>query len=188
MRRVFAILLAFTMAASALGQDIDSIIGGMSRREKIAQIIIVAVDTQDKPERRASHEEAVRQGLGGVIVMDDVLAPCMEMLNQYQADAKIPLLVSIDGEWGASMRFYEYASFPKAMQMGALPSEKLVYQAGKAVGEELSQIKIFADYAPDVDINNNPNNPVIGVRSFGEDREKVATYGSAFMRGMKDAM
>ena len=187
MRRVFAILLAFTMAASALGQDIDSIIGGMSRREKIAQIIIVAVDTQDKPERRASHEEAVRQGLGGVIVMDDVLAPCMEMLNQYQAGAKIPLLVSIDGEWGASMRFYEYASFPKAMQMGALPSEKLVYQAGKAIGEELSQIKIFADYAPDVDINNNPNNPVIGVRSFGEDREKVATYGSAFMRGMKDA-
>lgn len=187
MKQFFSVILAFTMAISALGQDIDSMIGGMSRREKIAQIIIVAVDTQDRPERRASHEEAIRQGLGGVIVMDDVLAPCMEMLNHYQAAARIPLLVSIDGEWGASMRFYEYASFPKAMQMGALPNEELVYQAGKAVGEELSQIKIFADYAPDIDINNNPNNPVIGVRSFGEDREKVAIYGSAFMRGMKDA-
>lgn len=175
------------IAVSAMGQDIDSIIKGMSRKEKIAQIIVVAVDTQDRPERRADEIEWVRQGLGGLIVMDDELGPCMQMLNNLQSFAKIPMIVSIDGEWGASMRFYEYASFPKAMQLGALPSAGLVYQAGKAVGEELAQIKIFVDYAPDVDVNNNPNNPVIGVRSFGEDREKVAAYGSAFMLGMKDA-
>ena len=169
-----------------MAQDIDSMIGGMSRREKIAQIIIDAAYSKESPEKLASHEKLAQSGLGGLIVMDDDLAPCMEMLNTLQQKAQIPMLVSIDGEWGASMRFYEFASFPKAMQMGALPSEELVYEAGKAIGEELAQIKIFANYAPVVDINNNPANPVIGVRSFGEDREKVAAYGSAYMRGMKD--
>ena len=160
-------------------------IGKMSRREKIAQIIIDAAYSTDSPEKRANHEKLVQSGLGGIIVMDDDLAPCMSMINDLQAGAKIPLIVSIDGEWGASMRFYEFAAFPKAMQMGALPSEELVYQAGKAIGEELAQIKIFVNFAPDIDVNNNAGNPVIGVRSFGEDQEKVAVYGSAYMRGMK---
>lgn len=186
MKKIIALIFAAAMAVSALAQDIESIIGTMSRKEKIAQIIIEAVETQDSPKRREAQEKAVLQGLGGIIVMDDALAPCMEMLNNLQKKARIPMLVSIDGEWGASMRFYEFAAFPKAMQMGALPSEELVYQAGKAIGEELKQIKIFVNYAPDVDVNNNPSNPVIGVRSFGENPRKVATYGSAYMRGMKD--
>lgn len=186
-KKLSIIFLLSAMATAALAQDIDAIIGSMSRREKISQIIVIPAYSSDSPEKRAAQEELVRQGLGGLILMDDRLAPCMDMINGLQKYARIPLIVTIDGEWGASMRFYEFASFPKAMQMGALPSEELVYQAGKAIGEELAQIKIFANYAPDIDVNNNADNPVIGVRSFGEDPQKVSVYGSAYMRGMKDA-
>lgn len=185
--RIISLLVLMGLGIPAAGQDIDAIIGAMTRREKIAQIIIAEADTQDSPQRRQAQKQWVAEGLGGLIVMDDPLGPCMAMVNDLQARAKIPMIVTIDGEWGASMRFYEFAAFPKAMQMGALPYEDLVYNAGYAIGDELKELKIFVNFAPDTDINNNPKNPVIGIRSFGEDREKVATYGSAFMRGMQQA-
>lgn len=177
--------LSFCISLTA--QDIDSLLGTMSRREKIAQLIIVAVDTKDSPAVRASQAQWVREGLGGLIVMDDVLTENLQLVNELQARARIPLLVSIDGEWGAAMRFYEYAAFPRAMQLGALCDTSLVEQAGRAVGEELRALKIFVNYAPVADINNNPANPVINTRSFGEDREKVARLSAAFLRGMQGA-
>ncbi len=187
LKKITITALALMLPVFAMAQDIESLIRSMTLRQKIAQIIIISVDTHDSPQRREAQKQLVAQGLGGLIVMDDPLGPCIQMVNELQEGAAIPMLVSIDGEWGASMRFYEFAAFPKAMQLGALPSEELVYQAGVAIGEELSAIKIFANYAPDTDVNNNPANPVIGVRSFGEDRQKVAAYGSAYMRGMQSA-
>ncbi len=159
----------------------------MSRREKIAQLIIEAIDSKESPELRARQEQWIREGLGGLIVMDDKLCDNIQMINELQSLARIPMIVSIDGEWGAAMRFYEYAAFPRAMQLGALDDEVLVEQAGRAIGEELRQIKIFANYAPVIDINNNPKNPVINTRSFGEDRERVSRLGAAYMRGMQGA-
>ena len=159
----------------------------MSRREKIAQLIIEAIDSRESPELRARQEQWIREGLGGLIVMDDKLCDNIQMINELQSLARIPMIVSIDGEWGAAMRFYEYAAFPRAMQQGALDDEVLVEQAGRAIGEELRQIKIFANYAPVIDINNNPKNPVINTRSFGEDRERVSRLGAAYMRGMQGA-
>ena len=159
----------------------------MSRREKIAQLIIEAIDSRESPELRARQEQWIREGLGGLIVMDDKLCDNIQMINELQSLARIPMIVSIDGEWGAAMRYYEYAAFPRAMQLGALDDEVLVEQAGRAIGEELRQIKIFANYAPVIDINNNPKNPVINTRSFGEDRERVSRLGAAYMRGMQGA-
>jgi len=159
----------------------------MSRREKIAQLIIEAIDSRESPELRARQEQWISEGLGGLIVMDDKLCDNIQMINELQSLARIPMIVSIDGEWGAAMRFYEYAAFPRAMQLGALDDEVLVEQAGRAIGEELRQIKIFANYAPVIDINNNPKNPVINTRSFGEDRERVSRLGAAYMRGMQGA-
>jgi len=180
------------MAAAAccsglFAQDIDSLVANMSRREKIAQLIIEAIDSRESPELRARQEQWISEGLGGLIVMDDKLCDNIQMINELQSLARIPMIVSIDGEWGAAMRFYEYAAFPRAMQLGALDDEVLVEQAGRAIGEELRQIKIFANYAPVIDINNNPKNPVINTRSFGEDRERVSRLGAAYMRGMQGA-
>ena len=187
--------LRFLLALPALvggifpgfAQDIESMLKEMSRREKIAQIIIVEIDSQQSPSVRDQQVRWIREGLGGLIVMDDALSANIQLINELQSYARIPLLVSIDGEWGAAMRYYEYAAFPRAMQLGALSDASLVEQAGQAIGEELRDLKIFVNYAPDVDVNNNPGNPVINTRSFGENPGKVAGFGAAYMRGMRSA-
>ncbi len=180
--------MAATVCCGGLfAQDLDSLLGTLSRREKIAQLIFEAVESREDPALRARQEGWIREGLGGLIVMDDVLADNMQMINELQALAQIPMLVSIDGEWGAAMRFYEYAAFPRAMQLGALSDPSLVEAAGRVIGSELRDIKIFANYAPVVDVNNNPRNPVINTRSFGENPWKVAEMGAAYMRGMQAA-
>lgn len=188
MKRILLTLWAAAACCSGLfAQDVDALLRQMTRREKIAQLIIEAIDSKEAPELRARQEQWIREGLGGLIVMDDGLADNIQMINELQALARIPLIVSIDGEWGAAMRYYEYAAFPRAMQLGALADEALVEQAGRAIGEELREIKVFVNFAPVVDINNNPKNPVINTRSFGEDREIVSRLGAAYVRGMQGA-
>ena len=188
MKRFYLTILAAAGFCSGLfAQDVDALLRQMSRREKIAQIIIEAVETRESPATLEQHRELVRKGLGGIIVMDDDLSETMQLINGLQGTARIPMIVSIDGEWGAAMRFYEFAAFPRAMQLGALDDEALVEQVGRAIGEELRAINIRANFAPVVDINNNPDNPVINTRSFGERRERVAALGAAYLRGMQGA-
>ena len=119
--------------------------------------------------------------------MDDALNPAVDRVNQLHRMAEIPLLVTIDGEWGASMRYPELHAFPRQMQLGALTDESLIYEMGYAVGKECRDLNIHVNFAPDVDINNNAENPVINSRSFGENRDIVARYGAAYMEGMRDA-
>ena len=180
-------MAAAVFCSGLFARDIDSLLSQMSRREKIAQIIFEAVGTQESPADLEMHRRLVREGLGGIIVMDDALAPTMQLLNELQGLARVPMLISIDGEWGAAMRFYEFAAFPRAMQLGALDDEQLVALAGQAVGEELRDINIRVNFAPVADVNNNPRNPVINTRSFGERRERVAALAAAFLRGMQGA-
>ncbi|MBQ1707539.1 MAG: hypothetical protein II026_00555 [Bacteroidales bacterium] len=183
-----SLVLLLLLASQALAAaDVDSLLSTMSRREKIAQLIIEAIDSKESPELRARQEGWIREGLGGLIVMDDGLVDNIQMVNELQSLARIPMIVSIDGEWGAAMRYYEYAAFPRAMQLGALTDTLLVEQAGRRIGEELHALKIFANYAPVVDVNNNPANPVINTRSFGENPWKVARMGAAYLRGMQSA-
>ena len=186
-QRFYLTLLLLFGCVSLQAGAVDSLLNTMTRREKIAQIIFEAVGTQDRPAEREMQRQLVREGLGGIIVMDDPLVPDMQLINELRALARIPMLVSIDGEWGAAMRFYEFSAFPRAMQLGALDDEGLVEQAGRAIGEELRALKIFVNYAPVVDVNNNPRNPVINTRSFGERRERVSALGAAYLRGMQSA-
>lgn len=186
MKRFSAILWSLLITAGLYAQDVDALLGSMSRKEKIAQIIIVAIDSQDTL-HHAQQAQLAEEGLGGLIVMDDKLSDNLQLVNELQAHSRIPMIVTIDGEWGASMRYREFAQFPRAMQLGALTDEDFIYSVGQKIGEELRELKIFANFAPVVDINNNPNNPVINTRSFGEDREKVANFGVQYMKGMRDA-
>ena len=187
MKKLSLTLLLVFVAVGVFARDVDALIQSMTPREKFAQLIFVAIDSRESPEARASQERLIREGLGGVIVMDDKLVDNIRLINELQRGARIPLMVSIDGEWGAAMRYYEYAAFPRAMQLGALNDASLMEAAGRAIGEELSEIKIFMNYAPVVDVNNNPENSVIKTRSMGQSREKVARLGVAFTRGMQSA-
>ena len=126
------------------------------------------------------------EGIGGLLIIQDSLPRFLTRMNQLQEMSKIPLLVSIDGEWGPSMRFSEYPFFPQQMQLGALPSDSLIYEMGLAVAEQCQMANIHINYAPVVDINVNPKNPVIHARSFGEDRDKVTQFARAYMQGMQD--
>ena len=109
------------------------------------------------------------------------------LTNFYQSIAKTPLMVTIDGEWGLGMRLDSVLDFPYQLSLGALQNDQLIYEMGRAIGNQMKRIGVHVNYAPVVDVNNNPGNPVIGYRSFGEDKYKVARFGIAYMKGMQDA-
>jgi beta-N-acetylhexosaminidase len=111
-----------------------------------------------------------------------------ELVTRYQKAATTPLLMSIDAEWGLAMRVEKTPQYPYAITLGALPERKahLVYEVGKQIGLDLKSAGIQYNLAPLADINNNPNNPVIGYRSFGENKEKVALFANEYIRGMSE--
>ena len=148
MKRVFlASLLILFCASNGMAADrnsekiierkVDSIFRKLSTREKIAQIMVVDLWSGDSPARKKIQDRLVRkEKIGGIIIMDDALNPAVDRVNQLHRMAEIPLLVTIDGEWGASMRYPELHAFPRQMQLGALTDESLIYEMGYAVGKE----------------------------------------------------
>ncbi len=166
----------------------DSILSKMSLREKIAQLYIISFNSTNSQKIKIEQERLVqKEKIGGLITMKDKVRPAVERLNRLNRLSSTPLLISIDGEWGASMRYSELQQFPRQMQMGAMQNDSLAYQAGYAIGKECRELNIHVNYAPSVDINNNPNNPVINTRSYGENRDKVADYALSFLKGMRAA-
>ncbi|MEF9932374.1 MAG: glycoside hydrolase family 3 N-terminal domain-containing protein, partial [Bacteroidales bacterium] len=145
-----------------IAKQVDSVFSTMSLREKVAQLFIVDFVSNNGIKVKSMQNRLVRnEKVGGLITMNDKMVPALQRLNELNRFATIPLLVSIDGEWGVSMRYKEIPSFPKQMQLGALTSESLIYKMGYAIGKECLALKIHVNFAPDVDINNNPDNPAI---------------------------
>lgn len=174
--------------ANRIERQVERTLKKMTTREKVAQLIVSQTDSYIFSEGHALMTDTLVgiEGIGGLLIIQDSLPRFLTRMNQLQEMSKIPLLVSIDGEWGPSMRFSEYPFFPQQMQLGALPSDSLIYEMGLAVAEQCLMANIHINYAPVVDINVNPKNPVIHARSFGEDRDKVTAYGRAYMKGMQD--
>ena len=178
-------------------EHIEKLMSSMTAREKFAQLMIVEVSAEDvKPsEVKKLNHLVSKERVGGLILDDDPAGPSLARLNELQKkvalpnrrNSGLPLLITTDGEWGLSMRYPEYPYYPRQMQLGALISDELVYEMGKAVGRECREANVLVNYAPDIDININAENPVINTRSFGQDKEKVSQWGIAYMRGMQDA-
>ncbi len=198
-RLLIVIILLSISYFSALSQNrylndnesskvVDRILSEMTPREKLAQLFIVSFssDTGDINTLKAI-SEIKKERVGGVILMNSPLTPAVNMINYLQSISKIPLLVTIDGEWGAAMRFDSIVPFPRQMQLGALSDDSLVYKMGYAIGKQARRVGVDVNFAPTIDINNNPRNPVINTRSFGENPLLVTKYGVAYMNGMKDA-
>jgi beta-glucosidase-like glycosyl hydrolase/CubicO group peptidase (beta-lactamase class C family) len=159
----------------------------LSDDEKIAQLMIIRGYSNSGPEHVAQVIELIKKyNVGGLCFFQGGPVRQAMLTNLYQSIAKTPLMISIDGEWGLGMRLDSVISFPRQLMIGATPDARLVYAFGKAVGEQCKRIGIQVNYAPDVDVNNNPMNPVINDRSFGEDKYKVALYGIEYMKGMQD--
>ncbi|OQP66999.1 serine hydrolase [Niastella vici] len=170
---------------------VDSVFKTLSKNQKIAQLMVVRVSSIG-PDRTVIFydkqvEEAIRKyNIGGLCLFQGGPIKQAAILNYLQTIAKTPLLVTIDAENGVGMRMDSVLPLPRQMMMGAVQDRSLIYEYGRVVGEQCKRIGIQVNYAPVVDINNNPNNPVINDRSFGEDKYKVAEYGIAYMKGMQD--
>ena len=170
------------------GAWVDSVFKSLSKEERIAQLILIRAHSNLGPDHVEQVTNLIKNNnVGGLVFFRGGPIRQANLTNYYQSISKTPLLITIDGEWGLGMRLDSVIKFPYQLTLGALKNDNLVYEMGRAVGEQMKRIGVQVNFAPVVDINNNPNNPVIGYRSFGEDKYKVAQFGVAYMRGMQDA-
>src|SRR5687767_4180805 len=176
---------------AAAGHWVDSVFKTLSKKQKIAQLMVVRVSSIG-PNRTITFyekevEAAIRKyNIGGICLFQGGPVKQATLVNHFQQIAKTPILVTIDAENGVGMRMDSVLPLPRQMMMGAVQDRSLIYTYGRVVGEQCKRAGIQVNYAPVVDINNNPNNPVINDRSFGEDKYKVALYGVQYMKGMQD--
>jgi beta-glucosidase-like glycosyl hydrolase/CubicO group peptidase (beta-lactamase class C family) len=169
-------------------QWVDSVFNSLSDDQKIAQLMVIRAHSNLGPDHVAKVANDIQQyNVGALCFFQGGPVRQANLTNYYQGIAKTPLMITIDGEWGLGMRLDSVTKFPYQLTLGAMNNESLVYKMGRAIGEQCKRIGVHVNYAPVVDINNNPNNPVIGFRSFGEDKNKVAGFGIAYMKGMQDA-
>ena len=177
-------------------------------KQKVGQFFFPAVFINDTEENIQETERLIKEHhIGGltffhsrasaatnyeskkkIIFNDDSYQKIKDLIVRYQKVAPTPLLISIDAEWGLAMRIEKTPQYPYAITLGALPENKstLVYEVGKQIGLDLKAAGIQYNLSPLADINNNPNNPVIGYRSFGENKEKVANFAVEYLKGMSD--
>ncbi|MGB0886763.1 MAG: glycoside hydrolase family 3 N-terminal domain-containing protein [Vicingaceae bacterium] len=164
----------------------DSVIKTMTPDERTAQLFMVAAYSNQGTNHVAKIEKLVTENkIGGLIFMQGGPLRQAELINRYQKIAKVPLMVSIDGEWGLAMRLDSVVKYPWQMTLGAIQDEQLIYGMGVDIGEQCKRLGIHVNFAPVVDINVNPKNPIINARSFGENKENVANKGIAYMKGMQ---
>lgn len=166
---------------------VDSVLQTLSLDDKIAQLMTIAVWTQRDSNYIRDVESQVRDcRVGGVMFMKGTPHKQAVLTNRFQKMARVPLLVSIDGEWGLSMRLDSTPVFPRQLVLGGANDPNLTEEMGREIAKHCKRLGIHVNFAPDVDVNNNPANPVINDRSFGENKYIVAKHGVAYMKGMQE--
>ncbi len=158
----------------------------MSLDEKIGQLFMIAAYSNKDAAHEAAIEKLIRaEKIGGVIFMQGGPARQVNFANRLQAVARFPLMVAQDCEWGLGMRLDSTISFPKNMTLGAIRDSMPIFELGMEVGKQCRRVGVHVNFAPVVDVNNNPRNPVINDRSYGEDRENVFVKGLFMYKGME---
>jgi beta-N-acetylhexosaminidase len=166
---------------------VDSVFRRLSPDQRIAQLMIVEAFSNKGPQ----YEEDVlllirRYGVGGIIFFQGGPLRQAKMTNKFQAASRVPLLISMDAESGVGMRLDSAMQFPLPMMLGAISNDSLIYRLGEEMGREFKRLGMHLNFAPVADVNNNLDNPVIGYRSFGEDKKDVTSKSVAIMLGMQN--
>ncbi len=175
-----------TKDSLAQTQWVERKLKNMSTRQKIGQLFMVdAFSNKDKTHELAIQKLIAENEIGGLIFMQGTPHKQAELTNLYQSKSKIPLLIGFDGEWGLNMRLDSTYRFPWNMTLGAIRNDALLEELGKRIGEQHKRIGIHVNFAPVIDINTNPKNPIIGNRSYGESRENVTNKALAFTKGLQ---
>ena len=167
---------------------VDSIMQTLTLDQRIAQLMVVRVplDMDDK-QAKAFSEVMNGYGVGGVCFFVGTAERQAALTRRFQRDARVPLMVCIDGEWGLGMRLNDMYAFPRNARFGELSedADSIVYRMGEEIGRQCREMGIHVNFAPVADINSNPNNPVIGTRSFGTDPERVARLAVMYALGQQ---
>ncbi|MBR4773027.1 MAG: serine hydrolase [Bacteroidales bacterium] len=198
---LLSLLLAATVATSAQNFDargltfldpetiwIENTLKSLTLDQRIAQLMVVRVPlNMDDKQYKEFSERMNGYGVGGFCFFAGTAERQVPMTRRFQHDAKVPLLICIDGEWGLGMRLKDMYSFPRNAKFGQLTpdADSIVYRMGEEIGRQCREMGIHINFAPVVDINSNPKNPVIGTRSFGVDRERVAQLGIMYALGQQ---
>ena len=163
---------------------VDSVYNSLSIDERIAQLFVIRTySNKDKRFNDSISKLIEKYNVGGLTFFQGSPARQAELTNLWQNKAKTPLLITIDAEWGLGMRLDSAYSFPKQMTLGAMQNDTLVFEMGKSIAGQCKRLGIQMNFAPVIDMNSNPKNPVINFRSFGEDPENVARKGVAYIKG-----
>ncbi len=166
---------------------VDDQYNRLSEEERIGQLFMVPAYSAGKGYNETAITRLIQnKQIGGLIFMQGDPVSQATQTNKYQQMANIPLLIAMDAEWGLGMRLTGVKDLPRQMLLGASNDTALVYKMGAAIAAQCKRLGVHVDFAPVVDVNNNPNNPVINARSFGENKYKVSRLGIAYMRGLQD--
>ncbi len=164
----------------------DSILASLTIDEKIGQLFMISAYSNRKEGEYKQMEGLIRQyNPGGILFFQGGPGRQAGLTNRYQAAAKVPLLIGLDAEWGLGMRLDSTISYPRQMTLGAIRDNDLIYRMGLEIGRQCRRIGVNVNFAPVADVNTNPRNPVIGNRSFGDNKVNVAEKASAYMRGLQ---
>ncbi len=165
----------------------DSVYKTLTLEEKIGQLIFVRANKPYKPYDENVDRYIKKYNIGGITFFGGEPVKQALQTNRWNKMAKTPLLISIDAEWGLGMRLKQTLKYPLQMTLGAQQDDSLLYYMGKQIGEQCKRMGIHINFAPVVDVNSNPENPIIGMRSFGEDAYEVARKSYFYIAGMQDA-
>ena len=166
---------------------VDSLYRSMSLDEKIGQLFMMRIPSEYTEENKKLVDHYIDDlHMGGMGYLKGHPSDHLRMNNYIQSKSKIPVILAIDAEWGLAMRLDSVLPYPWFMTLGAVQDDSLIYQIGRRIGQQLQALGYGMNYSPDVDINTNPDNPIIGNRSFGEDKHNVARKGYMMMKGMQD--
>ena len=159
----------------------------LSQDEKLGQLFIVALYTnKDEAHINGVRNIVVNEKIGGLILMQDDAAREINLVNEFQKKSKIPLMIGMDAEWGLFQRIAAAHKFPWAMTLGAIQDKSLISEMSAKIAEDAKRMGINWDFAPVVDVNTNPNNPIIGNRSFGSEVPNVISSALAYSNGLQD--
>ena len=167
-------------------QWVESTYQSLSLDQKIGQLFMVmAFSEKDSTHTKELISLVDTYHLGGVIFSKGTPVRQAKLTNTLQEHSKVPMLIAMDAEWGLAMRLKETFAYPYNMTLGAVANDSLIYQVGARIGAHAKRLGVHINFSPVLDINTNPNNPIIGNRSFGEDKNNVAQKGLAMMKGMQ---
>lgn len=190
---IFTLLICLFISFACFSQnsekEIEKLMSQMTLKEKVGQLIMIGADTDlNKKYCEKILKDIDSNKVGGVCFFKGKSDNLPKLINKYNSVCKIPLLVSIDAEWSLSMRLTDLAPFPRAMAFGALDSSdySLVYQQANIIGKQCNTLGIHINFAPAVDINLNPANPVINTRSFGQNKWRVSLLSEQYIKGLQD--